>query len=168
MGNLHGVHLRLVKMARRNVDVCITSIFVNPPQCGPGEDFDSYPRTLKADVEALAGVGCELVWQPAVKTMYALDESFMVRVPQNLAGQLCGRSRPGHFDGVASVVLRLFNQVQPELAVFGEKDFQQLLIIRRMVQDLSLPVEIVGATTARASDGLAMSSRNAYLTRSEE
>jgi len=167
MGNLHDGHLGLVKMARRHADVCITSIFVNPTQFGPGEDFDSYPRTLEADVEALAGVGCDLVWQPAIKTMYPLGESFMVRVPQNLAGQLCGRSRPGHFDGVASVVLRLFSQVQPDVAVFGEKDFQQLLIIRRMVQDLSLPVEIAGAPIARTPDGLAMSSRNAYLTDAE-
>ncbi|MEE4303278.1 MAG: pantoate--beta-alanine ligase [Wenzhouxiangella sp.] len=163
MGNLHRGHLSLVEEAGRRCEAVTASVFVNPTQFGPGEDFEAYPRTFEADLEALASVGCDLVWAPPVETMYPLDDPFMVRVPEALADRLCGRSRPGHFDGVATVVLRLFSQVQPDVAVFGEKDFQQLLILRRMARDFSLPVELAGAPIVREDDGLAMSSRNGYL-----
>lgn len=163
MGNLHRGHLSLVEQAGRRCEAIVASIFVNPTQFGPGEDFEAYPRTFEADLEALASVGCDLVWAPPVETMYPLDDPFMIRVPEALADRLCGCSRPGHFDGVATVVLRLFSQVQPDVAVFGEKDFQQLLILRRMARDFSLPVELAGAPIVREEDGLAMSSRNGYL-----
>ncbi len=164
MGNLHAGHLALVEEAGNRADQVVVSIFVNPAQFGPGEDFESYPRTREADLAALESVGCDLVWLPDVTAMYPLDPPFMVQVPENLADRLCGASRPGHFDGVASVVLRLFNQIGPDLAVFGEKDYQQLLIIRRMVEDLALTVKIHGLPTVREADGLAKSSRNGYLT----
>jgi pantoate--beta-alanine ligase len=167
MGNLHAGHLALVKEARRHCDRVVTSIFVNPTQFGPGEDFESYPRTRQADLEKLDKAGCELAWLPAVAEMYPLAESFMVQPPTSLTETLCGAHRPGHFSGVATVVLRLFNQVAPRVAVFGEKDFQQLLVIRRMVLDLALPIEIRGLETRREADGLAMSSRNQYLSRLE-
>lgn len=167
MGNLHAGHLALVEEAGRQADRVVVSIFVNPTQFGPGEDFASYPRTQEADLAALERVGCDLVWLPAVAQMYPLDSPFMVQVPEILADRLCGASRPGHFDGVASVVLRLFNQVRPDIAVFGEKDFQQLVIVRRLVEDLALAIDVVGLTTVRDRDGLAMSSRNAYLDESE-
>jgi pantoate--beta-alanine ligase len=167
MGNLHRGHLSLIEAARERAEATVASIFVNPTQFGPGEDYDAYPRTFEADRDALEEAGCDLIWAPPVAVMYPLEEPYMLRVPQRLADRLCGRSRPGHFDGVASVVLRLFSQVSPDLAVFGEKDFQQLLILRQMVRDLSLPIEIVGAPIVRESDGLAMSSRNAYLSDSE-
>lgn len=163
MGNLHAGHLSLVEHARARCDVTVASIFVNPTQFGPGEDFEAYPRTLDDDLDALASAGCDHVWAPGVETMYPLDEPFMLRVPEALGDRLCGRSRPGHFDGVATVVLRLFSQVQPDVAVFGEKDFQQLLILRQMARDFSLPVELEGAPIVRETDGLAMSSRNVYL-----
>lgn len=163
MGNLHRGHTSLVEEAARQCEACVASIFVNPTQFGPGEDFDAYPRTFEADLEALASVGCDLVWAPTVEAMYPLDEPFMVQVPAALSDRLCGRSRPGHFDGVATVVLRLISQVAPDVAVFGEKDFQQLLILRQMARDFSLPVELVGAPIVREDDGLAMSSRNGYL-----
>lgn len=163
MGNLHAGHLSLVEHARARCDVVVASIFVNPAQFGPGEDFEAYPRTLDDDLDALASVGCDHVWAPAVETMYPLDEPFMLHVPGALADCLCGRSRPGHFDGVATVVLRLFSQVGPDVAVFGEKDFQQLLILRQMARDFSLPVKLEGAPTVREKGGLAMSSRNGYL-----
>ena len=164
MGNLHVGHLALIKAARQRSDRVVASVFVNPTQFGPDEDFASYPRTLDDDIAALAEAGCDLVWMPSVKTMYPLAERFSIAVPAQLANQLCGEFRPGHFDGVASVVLRLFNQVRPRLAVFGEKDFQQLLVIRRLVADLALDIDIVGWPTQREADGLAMSSRNQYLT----
>lgn len=163
MGNLHRGHLRLVEEVRQHCEATVASIFVNPAQFGSGEDFESYPRSLEADLEGLASVGCDLVWVPPVEIMYPLDEPFMLRVPEALADRLCGRSRPGHFDGVATVVLRLFSQVQPDVAVFGEKDFQQLLILRQMARDFSLPIKLVGAPIVREADGLAMSSRNGYL-----
>ncbi len=163
MGNLHEGHLDLVRHARRRADRVVVTIFVNPTQFGPGEDFESYPRTVDEDLSKLAATGCEAVWLPAVDTMYPLEAGFAVRVPSQLADCLCGEFRPGHFDGVASVVLRLFNQVRPHLAVFGEKDFQQLLVIRRLVLDLSLDIDILGCPTRREADGLAMSSRNQYL-----
>ncbi len=163
MGNLHRGHLALVEAARRRADRVVVSIFVNPTQFGPGEDYERYPRTLAADLEALASVGCDLAWVPEVRAMYPLAHSFMLKAPEPLAGKLCGACRPGHFDGVVSVVLRLFNQVGPDLALFGEKDFQQLLLIRRMVEDLALPLAIEALPTVREDDGLAMSSRNQYL-----
>lgn len=163
MGNLHAGHLALVEAARRLGDRTVVSIFVNPAQFGPGEDYEAYPRTREADLDALDQAGCDLVWMPSVAEMYPLTDPFRVTVPDALADCLCGRSRPGHFDGVATVVIRLFNQVAPDVAVFGEKDYQQLLIVRRMVRDLALPVVIDGVETMRESDGLAMSSRNGYL-----
>lgn len=167
MGNLHAGHLALLSEARRHCERTVASVFVNPTQFGPGEDYESYPRTRDADLGALETAGCDLAWMPAVETMYPLASPFLVRVPDDLADCLCGRSRPGHFDGVASVVLRLFNQVRPDAAVFGEKDFQQLVIIRRMVADLAVPVTIHGMATVREDDGLAMSSRNGYLDEAE-
>ncbi|MFW5927219.1 MAG: pantoate--beta-alanine ligase [Wenzhouxiangella sp.] len=163
MGNLHAGHLALVDVARKRCDRTVVSIFVNPTQFGPGEDYDSYPRTRDADLAALERAGCDLAWMPTVSGMYPLDEPFRVAVPDSLTDCLCGRSRPGHFDGVATVVIRLFNQVRPDRAVFGEKDYQQLVIIRRMVRDLALPIVIDGVQTMREADGLAMSSRNGYL-----
>jgi pantoate--beta-alanine ligase len=165
MGNLHEGHLALVRAARGNGAAVIASIFVNPAQFGPGEDFERYPRTLSADLEALAGAGCDAVWAPEVATMYPLDEAlrFSVRPPAALTDCLCGAARPGHFDGVCGVVLRLLWQIRPDRAVFGEKDYQQLLVIRRMVEDFSIPVAIDAVATVRAADGLALSSRNAYL-----
>ncbi len=167
MGNLHAGHLALVDAARRQADRVVVSIFVNPTQFGPNEDFDAYPRTLEQDLQALGQAGCDMAWCPERQVMYPLDGGFMVKVPAGLADTLCGRYRPGHFDGVASVVLRLFNQVQPDLAVFGEKDFQQLLILRWLARDLSLPIEVHGHPTQRDHDGLALSSRNQYLSDSE-
>lgn len=167
MGNLHAGHLALVEAIRGSCDRVITSIFVNPTQFGPGEDFDAYPRTFEADLARLGEQDCDLVWAPTVDVMYPLAESFGLRVPAGLGETLCGAHRPGHFDGVASVVLRLFVQVAPDRAIFGEKDFQQLLVIRRMVEDLALPVNIDSLPTVRENDGLAMSSRNQYLTPSE-
>ncbi len=163
MGNLHDGHLALLAEAKRRAVRAVTSIFVNPTQFGPGEDYESYPRTREADLAALESAGCDLVWLPEVERMYPLEQPFMVQVPESLSNCLCGASRPGHFEGVASVVLRLFNQVRPDVAVFGEKDYQQLVIIRQMVEDLALGIGIVGLPTVRESDGLAMSSRNAYL-----
>lgn len=163
MGNLHEGHLDLVRYARRRADRVVVSIFVNPTQFGPGEDFERYPRTVDEDLSRLTPAGCDATWLPTVGTMYPLEQGFTVRVPPQLADCLCGEFRPGHFDGVASVVLRLFNQVRPHLAVFGEKDFQQLLVIRRLVHDLSLAIEILACPTRREPDGLAMSSRNQYL-----
>ena len=164
MGNLHEGHLRLVEEARREADRVAVSIFVNPSQFGPAEDFAAYPRTPAEDLDKLKSVGADLVYLPEVAEMYPVhpDEMTFVEVP-GLSEDLCGKFRPGHFRGVASIVLKLFNQVQPDVAVFGEKDFQQLMIIRRMVLDLNLPVKILGVETVREPGGLAMSSRNAYL-----
>ncbi|MFO7762918.1 MAG: pantoate--beta-alanine ligase [Wenzhouxiangellaceae bacterium] len=169
MGNLHAGHLKLVEHAVQDGAAVIASIFVNPTQFGPGEDFERYPRTLGEDLEALASAGCDTVWTPAVDTMYPLPEAyrFAIHAPAALADCLCGAHRPGHFDGVCSVVMRLLWQIHPERAVFGEKDYQQLLIIRRMVEDFSVPVAIDAAPTVREADGLALSSRNRYLTDSE-
>jgi pantoate--beta-alanine ligase len=165
MGNLHAGHLGLVTQAKAHADRVLVTLFVNPSQFGPGEDFERYPRTLNADLEALASVGCDAVFIPAVATIYPEGLPPRTRVcPGPLAEQLCGADRPGHFEGVATVVLRLFNMAEPELALFGQKDYQQLMIIRQLVEDLALPIEIVGAPIARAEDGLALSSRNGYLT----
>ncbi|MDD1651265.1 MAG: pantoate--beta-alanine ligase [Methylococcaceae bacterium] len=168
MGNLHAGHVHLVKEARRQADRVVVSIFVNPLQFGPGEDFAAYPRTRDEDAGRLRAAGADLLFMPEASAMYPLDATAMsvVEVP-GLSDDLCGRFRPGHFRGVATVVLKLFNQVQPDIAVFGEKDYQQLVIIRRMVNDLDLPVRILSVPTVRETNGLAMSSRNAYLTEAE-
>jgi len=168
MGNLHAGHATLVDRAREVADRVAVSIFVNPLQFGANEDFGKYPRTLDADQDLLRRHQAAAVFVPSVSDMYPrpLAETTMVSVPE-LSGILCGAYRPGHFVGVATVVARLFNLVQPDVALFGEKDWQQLAVIRRMVQDLAFPIEIVGVPTVREADGLAMSSRNSYLTGSE-
>jgi pantoate--beta-alanine ligase len=164
MGNLHTGHLRLVRHARAIADRVVVSIFVNPMQFGPGEDFASYPRTLEADRAALMEADADLLFIPDVEVVYPRGPEQMTRVEVPALGDiLCGASRPGHFAGVTTVVAKLFNLVQPDTAVFGEKDFQQLVIIRRMVEDLNMPVSIEGVATVREPDGLAMSSRNSYL-----
>ena len=164
MGNLHDGHLQLVKTALERCDNVVVSIFVNPMQFGANEDLDSYPRTLEADCQALDALGVSAVFTPQVNDVYprGLDRQTRIEVP-GISDILCGASRPGHFTGVATIVCKLFNMVQPQLAVFGEKDYQQLQVIRLMVQDLSLPVEIQGTATQRETSGLAMSSRNGYL-----
>jgi pantoate--beta-alanine ligase len=168
MGNLHAGHLRLVETARRHAQRVVASVFVNPLQFGAGEDFGRYPRTLEADALALQGAGCDLLFAPTVETMYPRGQAALTRVQvPGISEDLEGRFRPGHFDGVATVVALLFQQVQPDLACFGEKDYQQLAVIRRMVADLQMPIEIVGVPTERAADGLALSSRNQYLSPAE-
>lgn len=165
MGNLHEGHLDLVRKAAKLCDVVVVSIFVNPLQFGANEDLASYPRTLTADKEKLFAEGVQMLYAPTVTEVYpnGMDVQSQVQVPE-LSNTLCGASRPGHFTGVATVVAKLFNIVQPDVAVFGEKDFQQLSVIRKMVVDLCMPIEIVGVPTARAADGLALSSRNGFLT----
>ncbi|MES1966103.1 pantoate--beta-alanine ligase [Psychrobacter sp. AH5] len=167
MGNLHAGHLELVKIAKQHADIVVVSIFVNPTQFGIGEDFESYPRTLDADVAKLAGVGADYVFAPSVDEMYPILPPPTKVIAGAIAMQLCGQSRPTHFDGVGIVVSKLFNIVQPNIAIFGQKDYQQLAIIKQLVRDLSYPVEIIGAPIVRASDGLALSSRNQYLTDNE-
>jgi pantoate--beta-alanine ligase len=168
MGNLHDGHLSLVRAARQLADRVVVSIFVNPLQFGAGEDFDAYPRTLASDSEMLEGEGTDLLFAPPVEVVYPKPASAQTRVEgPGISGLLCGASRPGHFVGVATVVCKLFNMVQPDLALFGKKDFQQLMVIRRMVEDLAMPVRIIGVDTRREADGLAMSSRNGYLTPDE-
>ncbi|TDO15397.1 MULTISPECIES: pantoate--beta-alanine ligase [Halomonas] len=164
MGNLHDGHLALVAQARRQSDVVVATIFVNPLQFGAGEDLDAYPRTLAEDQAKLEEAGCDLLFAPETTTLYprGLAAQTRVCVPEVSEG-LCGGDRPGHFDGVATVITMLFNLVQPDVACFGEKDYQQLAVIRRLVADLHLPVEIVGVPIVRATDGLALSSRNGYL-----
>jgi pantoate--beta-alanine ligase len=168
MGNLHDGHLALVDAAADDGAAVIVSIFVNPTQFGPDEDFDRYPRTVDEDLARLRG-RCDAVWLPSIEDLYPLgpEHGFGVRVPEALAGILCGASRPGHFDGVANVVLRLFQHVRPYRAVFGEKDFQQLTILRRLVDDFALGVRVDAEPTVREADGLAMSSRNRYLSGTE-
>jgi pantoate--beta-alanine ligase len=168
MGDLHQGHLALVRHALTRAPHVVVSIFVNPTQFGPGEDFDAYPRTLESDQEKLQRQGVELLFAPSVETLYpgGTEETTRVDVPQVSRG-LCDDFRPGHFAGVATVVARLFNLVQPDVAVFGEKDYQQLAVIRRMVQDLCWPIDIDGVPTVRETDGLAMSSRNRYLSAEE-
>ena len=168
MGNLHAGHHRLVELARQQADRVVASIFVNPTQFGPSEDYSQYPRTPEADAAGLEASGCDLLWLPSVSTMYPFGPEATVRVQvPGVTGTLEGAHRPGHFDGVATVVARLFNQVQPDLAVFGRKDYQQLAVIRYLVRDLAFPVELVAAATLREPDGLAMSSRNQYLSDAE-
>ncbi|MEN8178395.1 MAG: pantoate--beta-alanine ligase [Pseudomonadota bacterium] len=168
MGNLHEGHLELVRQARQRADRCVVSLFVNPMQFGEGEDFGGYPRTYADDRKKLLKVGVDLLFAPGVEVVYpkAAAEQTRVEVP-GASDILCGASRPGHFIGVATVVCKLFNMIQPDCAIFGEKDFQQLMIIRQMVDDLHMPVEVVGVPTVRESDGLAKSSRNGYLKHEE-
>lgn len=164
MGNLHSGHTALITKAAQRADFVVTSIFVNPLQFGANEDLNTYPRTLAADQEKLLQAGCNLLFAPTVEEMYpdGMSGQTRVSVPQ-LTDGLCGASRPGHFEGVATVVSKLFNMVQPDLAVFGQKDYQQLAVIRALVQDLNMPVQIIGEPTVRAEDGLALSSRNGFL-----
>ncbi len=165
MGNLHDGHLELVRLARQHAACVVVSIFVNPLQFGPNEDFDKYPRTLEADCAKLQGLA-DAVFAPAVAEMYPEPQTLFVDPPP-MAAELCGAFRPGHFRGMATVVLKLLNLVQPQVAIFGKKDYQQLAIIRQMVNQFNLPIEVVGAETARAADGLALSSRNQYLGEAE-
>ncbi len=168
MGNLHAGHLQLVRHARAIADRVVVSIFVNPTQFGPGEDYAAYPRTLEEDTRALADADADLLFVPAVEEIYPpeLAAAPYVEVPE-IDSILCGEFRPGHFTGVATVVAKLFNLVQPDVAIFGEKDYQQLVVIRRMTRALCLPVAIEGVETVREASGLAMSSRNRYLSEAE-
>lgn len=169
MGNLHAGHIQLVEVAKQHSECVVVSIFVNPLQFGPNEDLASYPRTLEEDCEKLKAAGANIVFVPTVAEMYAdfdgksLHQTMTI-TPPPIASELCGASRPGHFAGVATVVLKLFNIVQPNIAVFGQKDFQQLLIIKQLVKQFNLPIQIIGVDTVREPSGLAMSSRNCYLT----
>ena len=166
MGALHAGHEKLIEMARRECRTIVVSIFVNPIQFGPNEDYSRYPRTLEQDLEACARCGADLVFAPSVEEMYPLPQLTFVEVTR-VSEHLCGKFRPGHFRGVATVVLKLLNIVQPQRAYFGEKDLQQLQVIRRMVLDVNLPVTVVGVPTVREADGLARSSRNKYLSEEE-
>nr|WP_256438098.1 pantoate--beta-alanine ligase [Thiomicrorhabdus sp. 6S3-12] len=166
MGNLHAGHLSLIELAKQKADKVVCSVFVNPLQFGPDEDFECYPRTFEDDRQKLAEAQADLMFFPSVQEVYphGQERQTKVLVSQALTGLLEGASRPGHFDGVSTVVLKLFNMVQPDLAVFGQKDYQQLKVIQAMVEDLALPIKIVAAPIARNDDGLALSSRNQYLT----
>lgn len=167
MGNLHEGHIQLTRLARQENDVVVTSIFVNPLQFGAGEDFASYPRTLKGDVQKLAEADVELVFAPSEDELYPFEQRFTVTPNPDLATILDGEFRPGHFEGVCTVVLKLLNIIQPDAAVFGKKDYQQLIILKRMVEQFALPVKIIPAPIVRAEDGLALSSRNGYLSAKE-
>ncbi len=164
MGNLHQAHLELVKLAQSRCDLVVASIFVNRLQFGLNEDWDKYPRTLAADTKKLSAVGCSMLFCPGEQEIYpnGMDQQTRVIVP-SMANVLCGASRPGHFEGVTTVVSKLFNIVQPQVAVFGLKDYQQLAIIRRMVEDLCVPIELLEGPIIREADGLAMSSRNSFI-----
>lgn len=168
MGNLHAGHYSLVTLARQHADRVVSSVFVNPTQFGPSEDFTRYPRTPDADTTGLEGAGCDVLWLPEVEAMYpfGVELAAKVQVP-GVSSVLEGACRPGHFDGVCTVVTRLFNQVQPDVAAFGRKDFQQLAVIRQMVADLHVPIQILAGAIVREDDGLAMSSRNQYLSPDE-
>ncbi len=170
MGNLHAGHLSLIETARQHCDIVVASIFVNPLQFGPNEDFDAYPRTLERDTEQLIEKGCDCLFLPTTDEVYPRGQSMHTKVEaiDALTNKLCGASRPGHFLGVTTVVNILFNIVQPNVAVFGKKDYQQLMIIKRMVDDLMLPISIIGGDIVREENGLAMSSRNGYLSQTEK
>ncbi|MDP3537028.1 pantoate--beta-alanine ligase [Halomonas sp. M1] len=168
MGNLHEGHLALVARARQHADIVVASLFVNPMQFGPGEDLDAYPRTFEADHAKLSDAGCDILFAPTVSALYPNGLTAQTKVHVPVVGEgLCGGSRPGHFDGVSTVVSMLFNLVQPDVACFGEKDYQQLAVIRKLVSDLHVPIEIIGVPIVRAEDGLALSSRNGYLNEQE-
>jgi len=168
MGNLHRGHLSLVELARRHADRVVVSVFVNPTQFGPKEDFAAYPRTLSSDRRALRDTATDLLFVPSAAAMYPFGPEQMTRVEvPGLSDDLCGRTRPGHFAGVTSIVCRLLNIVQPQVSVFGRKDYQQLLIVQRMAADLHLPVRILSGPTQREPDGLALSSRNQYLSKTQ-
>jgi pantoate--beta-alanine ligase len=168
MGNLHAGHFALIELARENSDIVVSSIFVNPTQFGPNEDYARYPRTEQSDLDGLENAGCDAVFLPTADVMYPFGSKNYVQmhVP-GITDILCGAHRPGHFNGVATVVARLFNMVQPDIAVFGRKDYQQLQVIRYMTREMSFPVEIIPAPTLREESGLAMSSRNQYLSTEE-
>jgi pantoate--beta-alanine ligase len=168
MGNLHRGHMSLIALAHEHAERVVVSLFVNPAQFGPDEDFDGYPRSLDLDRRRLSRAGVDVLFAPDSAAIYPFGEASMTRVSvPELSGILCGAARPGHFDGVTSVVCRLFNLIQPNVAVFGQKDYQQLVIIRRMVADLHIPVQVIAGRTQREKDGLALSSRNQYLTDAE-
>lgn len=162
MGNLHAGHLQLVELAKTHGKCVVVSIFVNPLQFGANEDLANYPRTLEADCEKLRAAGVDVLFAPTEQEMYPIRQTVTIQLP-TIADELCGTSRPGHFAGMATVVLKLFNMVMPQVAVFGKKDFQQLFLIRELTRQLNLPIEIVAGDTRREEDGLAMSSRNGYL-----
>jgi pantoate--beta-alanine ligase len=167
MGNLHEGHLSLMRLARKHGDPVVASIFVNRLQFGPNEDFEKYPRTFQADVEKLEKEGVYVLFAPTEKDMYPEPQEYRVRPPDGLGNTLEGEFRPGFFEGVCTVVTKLFSCVQPRVAVFGKKDYQQLMIVRNMARQLGMPTEIIGAETFRADDGLALSSRNMYLSSAE-
>jgi pantoate--beta-alanine ligase len=167
MGNLHEGHIALMKQAREHADTVIASIFVNRLQFRPGEDFEKYPRTFPADCEKLEAAGVDHLFAPTEKEMYPQPQGYYVLPPSAQADILDGEFRPGHFTGVATVVMKLFQIAQPDVALFGKKDYQQLMVIRNMVSELNLPIEVIAGETIRATDGLALSSRNGYLTENE-
>ncbi len=166
MGNLHAGHISLMQQARTHGDTVVASIFVNRLQFGPNEDFDKYPRTFQADCDKLAAAGVDVLFAPTETDLYPEPQEYTVEPPA-IQHQLDGEFRPGHFRGVATVVLKLFNIVQPDAALFGKKDYQQLMVLRNMTRQLALPIEIIGGETVRAEDGLALSSRNGYLSTEE-
>jgi len=166
MGNLHAGHISLMTQARAHGDTVVASIFVNRLQFGPNEDFDKYPRTFQADCDKLAAAGVDVLFAPTESDLYPEPQQYMVDPPE-IQNVLEGEVRPGHFRGVATVVLKLFNCVQPQVAIFGKKDYQQLMVLRNMTRQLALPIDIIGGETVRAQDGLALSSRNGYLSTEE-
>ena len=167
MGNLHAGHISLMTQARAHGDTVVASIFVNRLQFGPNEDFDKYPRTFQADCDKLSAAGVDVLFAPTEADLYPEAQNFFIEPPAALQNVLDGEFRPGHFRGVATVVTKLFNCVQPDVAVFGKKDYQQLMVLRNMTRQLALPIEIIGGETVRAEDGLALSSRNGYLSPAE-